>query len=115
MRMVQLDQVFAALADPTRRGIVVHLARGEASVSELVGHFSLTQPTISSHLKALEAAGLISRRKEAQLRPCKLVPERLKAVTDWLEQVQEIWEGNYRRLDSLLAELKQQEKQERKK
>jgi DNA-binding transcriptional ArsR family regulator len=111
----QLNQTFAALADPTRRGIVVHLARGEASVSELVGRFSLTQPTISSHLKVLEAAGLISRRKEAQLRPCKLVPERLKAVTGWLEQVQEIWEGNYRRLDALLVDLKQQEKQERKK
>ena len=115
MRMSQLDQAFAALADPTRRGIVMHLARGEASVSERVGSFSLTQPTISSHLKVLESAGLISRRKEAQLRPCKLVPERLKAVTDWLEQVQEIWEGNYKRLDALLGELKQQEKQERKK
>ena len=115
MRMEQLDQAFAALADPTRRGIVVHLARGEASVSELVGHFSLTQPTISSHLKVLESAGLISRRKEAQLRPCKLVPERLKAVTDWVDQVQEIWEGNYKRLDALLAELNQEEKQERKK
>lgn len=113
--MKQLDQAFAALADPTRRGIVVHLARGEASVSELVSRFSLTQPTISSHLKVLEAAGLISRRREAQLRPCKLVPERLKAVTDWLEQVQEVWEGNYKRLDALLVELKQQEKQERKK
>ena len=115
MHMRQLDRAFAALADPTRREIVVRLARGEASVSDLVGHFSLTQPTISSHLKVLESAGLISRRKEAQLRPCKLVPERLKAVTDWLEQVQEIWEGNYKRLDALLAELKQQEKQERKK
>ena len=113
--MKQLDQAFAALADPTRRGIVVHLARGEASVSELVGRFSLTQPAISSHLKVLETAGLISRRRQAQLRPCKLVPERLKAVIDWLEQVQEIWEGNYKRLDALLAELKQQEKQERKK
>lgn len=115
MRMKQLDQAFAALADPTRRGIVVHLARGESSVSELVSRFSLTQPTISSHLKVLESAGLISRRKEAQLRPCKLVPERLKAVTDWVDQVQEIWEGNYKRLDALLAELNQEEKQERKK
>jgi len=113
--MTQLDQAFAALADPTRRGIVVRLARGEASVSNLVGHFSLTQPTISSHLKVLESAGLISRRRVAQLRPCKLVPERLKSVTDWLEQVQEIWEGNYKRLDALLTELKQAEKQERKK
>jgi DNA-binding transcriptional ArsR family regulator len=113
--MSQLDQAFFALADPTRRGIVLHLARGEATVSELVGCFSLTQPTISSHLKVLESAGLISRRKEAQLRPCKLETEQLKAVTDWLENVQEIWEGNYKRLDALLAELKQQEKRERKK
>ena len=115
MLMRQLDQAFAALADPTRRGIVVHLARGEASVSDLVGHFSLTQPTISSHLKVLESAGLISRRRVAQLRPCKLEPERLKAVTDWLEQIQAIWEGNYKRLDALLVELKQAQKPERRK
>ena len=113
--MKTLDRAFAALADPTRRGIVVRLARGEASVSDLVSQFSLTQPTISSHLKVLESAGLISRRKEAQLRPCKLVPERLKAVTHWLEQVQEVFEGNYKKLDSLLIELKQADKQERKK
>lgn len=111
--MTQLDHAFAALADPTRRGIVLHLARGEASVSDLVGHFSLTQPTISSHIKVLEKAGLISRRREAQLRPCKLVPERLKTVTTWLEEVQEIWEGNYQRLDVLLAELKQIDNAER--
>lgn len=104
-----LDQAFAALADPTRRGIVVRLARGEASVTDLVSHFSLTQPTISSHLKVLESAGLISRRKVAQSRPCKLVPERLKAVTHWLEQVQEAFEGNYKKLDALLIELKQTE------
>lgn len=88
------------------------LARGEASVSDLVGQFSLTQPTISSHLKVLESAGLISRRRVAQSRPCKLVPEQLKSVTDWLEQVQAIWEGNYKRLDALLTELKQIEKKE---
>ena len=79
--MNRLDQAFAALADPTRRGIVVHLARGEASVSDLVGLFSLTQPTISSHLKVLESAGLISRSRVAQLRPCKLETEQLKSVT----------------------------------
>src|SRR3974377_369439 len=109
--MTQLDQAFAALADPTRRGIVVRLARGEASVSDLVGHFSLTHPTISPHLNVLESAGVISRRRVAQLRPCKLVPERLRAVTVWLEQVQEIWEGNYKRLDALLTELEETEKQ----
>lgn len=113
--MHQLDQTFAALADPTRRGIVLHLARGEATVSALVGHFDLTQPTISAHLKVLESAGLISRRRMAQSRPCKLEPNRLKAVTDWLEQVQKIWEGNYKRLDALLNELKQAQNKERKK
>ena len=112
--MNQLNEAFSALADPTRRGIVVHLARGEASVSDLVSRFSLTQPTISSHLKVLESAGLISRRKVAQSRICKLVPERLQSVTDWLEQVQEIFEGNYTRLDALLTELKQADKKGRK-
>ena len=108
--MSQLDQAFAALADPTRRGIVVHLARNEASVSDLVGLFSLTQPTISSQLNVLESAGLISRSRQAQSRPCKLETVQLKAVTDWLENVQEIWEGNYKRLDALLVELKQTQK-----
>jgi DNA-binding transcriptional ArsR family regulator len=110
--MGQLDQAFAALADPTRREILVHLARGEANVSDIVRRFDLTQPTISSHLKVLESAGLISRRRVAQLRPCKLEPERLKAVTDWLEQVQKLFEANFQRLDALLAELKQAQKQE---
>lgn len=113
--MIRLDQAFAALADPTRRGIVAHLARGEASVSDLVGLFSLKQPTISSHLKVLESAGLISRRRVAQSRPCKLETAPLKAATDWLEKVQETWEGSYKRLDALLAELKQAHKEERKK
>ena len=113
--MSRLDQAFAALADPTRRGIVVHLARGEASVSDLVGLFSLTQPTISSHLKVLESAGLISRRRVAQSRPCKLETKRLQAVTDWLENVQKVFEGNYQRLDALLAELQQAQKGERRK
>jgi DNA-binding transcriptional ArsR family regulator len=108
----QLDQSLAALADPTRRGIVMHLARGEASVSDLVRLFKLTQPTISSHLKVLESAGLISRSRVAQSRPCKLETGQLKAVTDWLQQVQEIWEGNYKRLDALLGELKQAQNKE---
>jgi len=113
--MNRLDRAFAALADPTRRGIVAHLARGEATVSDLVSRFSLTQPTISSHLKVLESAGLISRRRVAQSRPCRLETRPLKAVTDWLEQVQETWESSYQRLDALLIELKQAEKKERKK
>ena len=112
--MSQLDQALAALADPTRRGIVAHLARGEASVSDLVGLFSLTQPTISSHLKVLESAGLISRSRVAQRRPCRLETKPLQAVTDWLEQVQETWEASYKRLDALLAEMKTARKGERK-
>ena len=108
--MNRLNQAFAALADPTRRGIVVHLARGEASVSDLVGLFSLKQPTISSHLKVLESGGLISRGRVAQSRPCKLETQQLKAVTDWLDHVQEVWEGNFKRLDALLAELKHTER-----
>lgn len=111
--MSRLDKAFGALADPTRRGIVEHLARGEASVSDLVGLFSLTQPTISSHLKVLESAGLISRSRVAQSRPCKLESEQLQLVTDWLEKIQVMWEGNYKRLDALLAEMKQTGKRER--
>lgn len=113
--MSQLNQAFAALADPTRRAIVVILARGEATVSDLVAQFDFTQPTISAHLKVLEGAGLISRRRIAQARPCKLEADGLKEVTGWLEQVQEIWEGNYKRLDVLLNELKQPREKERKK
>ena len=93
----------------------MHLARGQASVSDLVGLFSLTQPTISSHLKVLESAGLISRSRVAQLRPCKLETDKLKAVTFWVEKVQDIWDANNKRLDALLAELKQAQKEERKK
>ena len=112
--MSSLDQAFAALADPTRRGIVVHLARGEATVSELVDQFDLSQPTISSHIKVLESAGIISRTREAQTRPCMLEPERLEEINKWLVQVQDVWEGNYRRLDALLSELKQAQKERKK-
>ena len=103
--MSRLDQAFAALADPTRRGIVVHLARGEASVSDLVGLFSLTQPTISSHLKVLESAGLISRRRVAQLRPCKLETAPLKDVSRWVEAYKHLWDDSFDRLDAYLAEI----------
>lgn len=115
MMTASLDATFSALSDPTRRAILARLAEGEATVNELVAPFKLSQPAISKHLKVLEKAGLISRGRDAQKRPCKLVPERLKSVTNWLEQVQEIWEGNYKRLDALLTELKQTEIQERKK
>ena len=112
--MPSLNQAFAALADPTRRGIVVHLARSEATVSELVDQFDLSQPTISSHIKVLESAGLVSRTRDAQTRPCKLVAERIEEINEWLVQVQDVWEGNYKRLDGLLAELKQARKKGKK-
>src|SRR5262245_3420953 len=103
---MEMNQTFAALADPTRRGIIARLAEGEATVSELVDRFDLTQPTISSHLKVLETAGLISRSRKGQTRPCKLEPDGLKAANEWLEHLGSVWESNYARLDDLLEELK---------
>ncbi len=105
--MGSLSQSFAALADPTRLGIVVHLARSEATVSELVDLFQLTQPTITSHLNVLENAGWISRTRVAQTRVCRLRSKELERIGDWLEQLQSVFEGNYRRLDKLLLELQQ--------
>jgi DNA-binding transcriptional ArsR family regulator len=102
-------QVFAALADPTRRGIVARLAQGEATVSELVDRFELTQPTISSHIKVLEMAGLVARSRKAQTRPCRLEPDGLKAINAWLEQLCAVWEGNFARLDDVIEELKSQQ------
>jgi DNA-binding transcriptional ArsR family regulator len=105
-----LDATFAALADPTRRAILARLAQGDASVNELAEPFEMSQPAISKHLKVLEQAGLITRGRDAQRRPCKIEAAPLKEATGWLERYREIWEGNYQRLDGLLAEL-QPEKQ----
>lgn len=105
-----LDLTFSALADPTRRAILARLALGEASVNELAEPFAMSQPAISRHLKVLEAAGLIERGRDAQRRPCRLAPNALNAAGDWMEKLRLIWEKNYRRLDTLLAEL-QPEKQ----
>ena len=105
-----LDATFAALADPTRRAILARLARSEASVTELAAPFAMSQPAISKHLKVLEKAGLITRGRDAQRRPCKIEAAPLKEATGWLERYREIWERNYRRLDDLLVEL-QPEKQ----
>jgi DNA-binding transcriptional ArsR family regulator len=101
-----LDATFAALADPTRRAILARLASGEASVSELAKPFSMSQPAISKHLKVLERAGLISRGQDAQRRPRRLEAKPLEEATEWLERYREFWEGNYRRLDALLDEMK---------
>ena len=101
----RLDLAFAALADPTRRAIVARLAASEATVSELVGGFDLTQPTISSHLKVLEQAGLISRGKVAQTRPCRLDIAGLKAVDHWLDRYRRLWEGSFDKMDASLKEI----------
>jgi DNA-binding transcriptional ArsR family regulator len=100
-----LDATFAALADPTRRAILSRLADGDATVTELAAPFAMSQPAVSKHLKVLERAGLISRGRDAQRRPCRLEPERLRAATDWLENYRRYWEESYARLDALLADV----------
>ena len=104
-----LDATFAALADPTRRAILARLSAGEASVMELAAPFAMSQPAISKHLKVLERAGLISRGRDAQRRPCRIEGKPLAEATRWLERYRRILEGNYRRLDALLGELKTKE------
>jgi DNA-binding transcriptional ArsR family regulator len=107
----QLDAAFAALADSTRRAILARLASGEAGVMELVKPFAMSQPAISKHLKVLEHAGLISRSRDAQRRPCRLEPRRLAQVAEWIERYRRVWEANYRRLDDYLQELQSGELQ----
>jgi DNA-binding transcriptional ArsR family regulator len=102
----RLDATFAALADPTRRAILARLAAGEASVMELAQPFAMSQPAISKHLKVLERAGLISRGRDAQRRPRRLVAKPLGEATKWLERYRRFWEGRYQQLDALLDELK---------
>src|SRR4029453_11134286 len=101
-----LDATFAALADPTRRAILSRLASGQATVTELAAPFDMSQPAAPKHLKVLERAGLVSRGRDAQRRPCRLEARPLKAATDWLENYRSYWEESYRRLDALLEELK---------
>jgi len=105
-----LDATFAALADPTRRAILARLATGAASVAQLGEPFDMSQPAVSKHLKVLERAGLISRGREAQRRPRRLEPRPLAEATDWIERYRRIWEGNFRRLDAVLQEMKSKEK-----
>ena len=106
----RLDATFAALADPTRRAILARLAKGEATVMELAEPFEMSQPAISKHLKVLERAGLISRGRDAQRRPCRLEAAPLRDATNWLERYRDMWEQRFQRLDSLLDELKDKEK-----
>ncbi len=109
MAVDPLSATFAALADPTRRAILTRLAAGEATVTELAAPFRMSQPAISKHLKVLERAGLVSRGRDAQRRPCRLEARPLKAAVDWLEAYRDYWEESYQRLDALLTELRESE------
>ncbi|HTI87558.1 MAG TPA: metalloregulator ArsR/SmtB family transcription factor [Alphaproteobacteria bacterium] len=106
----RLSATFAALADPTRRAIVARLASGESSVNELAEPFDISLPAISKHLKVLERAGLITRGRDAQRRPCKLAPGALKSVDDWLERYRQLWTERFDRLDEYLREVQLKEK-----
>jgi DNA-binding transcriptional ArsR family regulator len=106
----RLDATFAALADPTRRAIIARLATGEASVMELAKPFAMSQPAISKHLKVLEQAGLISRGRDAQRRPCRIEARRLQEANQWLERYSSFWEASLQRLDDLLIDIQTEPK-----
>jgi DNA-binding transcriptional ArsR family regulator len=110
----QLDAVFAALADPTRRAILARLATGEASVAELAEPFDMSQPAISKHLKVLERAGLVSTGQDAQRRPRRLEARPLAVANEWIERYRQYWEENFARLDDLLEEMKAAQRSKRK-
>src|SRR5450432_4057289 len=116
MPMDHLSAAFSALADPTRRAILARLASGETSVGELAKPFEMSLPAVSKHLKVLERAGLIARGREAQWRPCRIEPEALKGVDDWLEDYRDLWNERLDRLGVYLQRLQAKEKKrERKK
>ena len=100
-----LSTTFQALADPTRRAILARLALGETSVTELAEPFAMSMPAVSKHLKVLERAGLITRGREAQWRPCRIEPQALRSVDEWLERYREFWEASLDRLGEYLDEL----------
>lgn len=106
----QLDRVFAALADPTRRAILARLAKGEATVNELVAPFELRQPTISKHLKVLEQAGLVTRGRNAQFRPVRLNAAPLAQAAEWLGDYRRFWEESLDRLDEYVKHMQREEK-----
>ena len=109
-----LSATFAALADPTRRAILSRLIAGEASVTELAEPFQMSLPAVSKHLKVLEGAGLITRGREAQWRPCRLEAGPLKDAADWLNHYRRFWEESFDRLEEYLRELQEQESEEEK-
>lgn len=106
-----LSRTFAALADPTRRAILARLALGETSVTELAAPFEMSTPAVTKHLKVLESAGLISRSRQAQWRPCHLEAAPLQEAAGFVEQYRQFWEQRFDRLDSYLQQLQAQEKQ----
>jgi len=101
----QLDRTFAALSDPTRRAILTRLAEGEATVNEVAAPFAISLPAISKHLKVLEHAGLITRGRDAQWRPCRLEAAPLEDAADWLERYRQFWEGSLDRLNDHLRQI----------
>lgn len=103
-----LDQAFAALADPVRRALIVRLSRGEATVNELAEPFSITKQAVSRHIQVLEAAGLITRSRDGQRRPCHLDPAALETLTSWIDTYRLEAERRYRRLDAVLEEMEDQ-------
>ena len=100
-----LSTTYAALADPTRRAILARLAAGEATVGELAEPFAMSLPAVSKHLKVLERAGLIARRRKAQWRPCRIEARPLKEAAQWLEHYRQLWDESFDRLDAYLGEL----------
>jgi DNA-binding transcriptional ArsR family regulator len=110
MTVDPLSAKFAALADPTRRAILARLSLGETSVTELAEPFDMSLPAVSKHLKVLENAGLITRGREAQFRPCKLDAQALRSVDEWLEDYRKFWEARFDRLDEYLREIQSKEK-----
>jgi DNA-binding transcriptional ArsR family regulator len=114
MQTDQLSTTFAALADPTRRAILARLALGETTVNELAKPFKMSGPAVSKHLKVLERAGLITRGREAQWRPCRLEPAALKGVDTWLEEYRRFWDERLDRLDAYLQELQAKQKKGKK-
>jgi DNA-binding transcriptional ArsR family regulator len=103
-----LSEIFAALADPTRRAILAMLAEGEASVKTLSAPFAMSGPAVSKHLRVLERAGLITRGRDAQWRPCRLEAEPLREVVEWAEEFRRFWDASYQRLDTYLTRMKGQ-------
>jgi DNA-binding transcriptional ArsR family regulator len=106
----QLSLTLSALADPTRRAILTRLAQGETSVTDLAEPFKMSLPAVTKHLKVLERAGLIARGKQAQWRPCRLKPQPLKDVADWVGQYRRFWEQSFDRLEEYLKEIQAKEK-----